>query len=107
MACVAGEIVFARVRVLVILADLAARSDLPILRTALQFLCQKLCSCYTTLVLPPGTQATDAFFYEAADHICAQNLLLFKTSFVQYGMRVPLDPMRYIKDCLVLTCNLF
>ena len=39
VACVAGEIVFARVRVLAILGDFAARSDLPILRTALQFLC--------------------------------------------------------------------
>ena len=38
-------IAFARVRVLAIVADFAARSDLPILRTALQFLCQKLCSC--------------------------------------------------------------
>ena len=56
---------------------------------------------------PAGYSGHCAFFYVAADHICAQNLLLFKTSFVQYGMRVPLDRTQYIKDCLVLTCKFF
>ena len=49
VACVAGEIVFCACESFggeaAILADFAARSDLPILRRALQFLCQKLCSC--------------------------------------------------------------
>ena len=56
---------------------------------------------------PAGYPGHRAFFYVATDHICAQNLQLFKTSFVQYGMRVPLDRTRYIKDCLVLTCKFF